>query len=191
MAMPSTALSSSAIEPASAVTSPSLTTSNGMPFQAACRSKKRRRMRLSNASLAARRGRASRRGPRWRRRRPRRCRRWHRRAADVRRRAAANRRRRRSGTAGRLCTAGFHGTSSLKTTLPSMTAAHLRSLAPRSKPMRQPSRWRPSGRGGLAFRGRAVERDALDRHGTAVDAVAHELIVEGARAGRASRRARR
>src|SRR5947209_8759403 len=43
MAMPRTPLSSSAMEPASAVTSPSFTTSNGTPPQAACRSKNRRR----------------------------------------------------------------------------------------------------------------------------------------------------
>ena len=106
MATPSTALSLSAMEPASAVTSPSFTTSNGMPPQAFCRSKKRRRMRVSNCVAAARRGRASRRALRWRRTRPRRCRRWHRRAADGRRRAAANRGRRRSDTADRLCTRG-------------------------------------------------------------------------------------
>src|ERR1019366_7387233 len=47
-ATPSTALSFRAMEPASAVTSPSLTTSKGTPFQAVCRSKKRRRMLVSN-----------------------------------------------------------------------------------------------------------------------------------------------
>jgi hypothetical protein len=64
MAMPSTALSPSAMDPASAVTSPSFTTSKGMPPQAACSSKNRRRTRLSN-SPAARRGRASPRAPRY------------------------------------------------------------------------------------------------------------------------------
>ena len=39
--------------------------------------------------------------------------------------------------------AGSHRISSLNTTSPSITAAALRSLAPRSKPIRQPSRWRP------------------------------------------------
>ena len=38
------------------------------------------------------------------------------------------------------CAAGSQATSSAWTTLPSITAAHLRSLAPRSKPIRQPSK---------------------------------------------------
>ena len=49
-ATPSTAESLSAIDPASAVTSPSFTTSNGMPFHALCKSKKSGRMRVSNAA---------------------------------------------------------------------------------------------------------------------------------------------
>ncbi len=54
--------------------------------------------------------------------------------------------------------AGSQATSSLKTTSPSTTAAALRSLAPRSKPIRQPSRCPPR----LEAAARSAGKDARD-----------------------------
>ncbi len=50
MAIPSSPPVPVAIAPASAVTSPSFTTTNGMPFHSACSSRKSPRTRASNAA---------------------------------------------------------------------------------------------------------------------------------------------
>ena len=144
MAIPRTAFSPSAIEPASALTSPSLITSKGTPPHAVPQLEEQPPHALFEQ--LGRHGTVE---------RPHAHLVGHvhsrRAAADgVHPRQLAAARRSESWMpskwyCGSACALGFQGVSSLKTTSPSATAAHLRSLAPRSKPMRNPSRCPPSG----------------------------------------------
>ena len=77
--------------------------------------------------------------------------------------------------------AGSQAISSLNTTSPSITAATLRSLAPRSKPIRQPSRWRAQGDGGLALGREVGPRSGDDLERDAEQLGAHEGGVEDPR----------
>src|SRR5215204_66311 len=72
---------------------------------------------------------------------------------------------------------GSQTVSSLNTTFPSMTAATFRSLPPRSNPMRQPSRWRPSGR--------VTERAGVDDG----DRMVEDFLADEVRIDSAGRRA--